>query len=430
MPDSKPARRAVPISGRALSRLARKDERRLRERLAEMTPGEIAGALQELLPVLRNEILEVVECVDEVVPLLPEAELASTIVATGVADAGWLVEFATPEQRVACVDLDCWKDVRFSPSRLMEWIDALIEAGPEILAAAFDEFDLEVWILALKDMAEFKVAGMGESEELLSGDYETHDGVVYFAPHSSLHEERLRSVLDTARLDSPRHYWAFVYGAMSTTRDECAEYAARWHASRLNDLGFPDREHAMRAYRPLAVGAAPTLDVGRRSDEAHALVPAPQLPQRLAGTLVGRALAELPADRATELLGYVLSVANSLAVADELPLAEPESIRESLARALRGIDRGLSELAKRHDESPAHVLDTTQPLDLFRIGATLDPTLRPAKSAADLDEAEAREFGKTSADDQRGAQLDRDWNLELEEISDEDRTLGRDEKPR
>jgi len=393
-----------------------------------MTPDQIAGALQELVPGLRNEILEVVECIDQVVPLLPEAELASTIVATGVADAGWLVEFATPEQRVACVDLDCWKDVRFSPSRLMEWIDALIEAGDEVLAAAFDELDLELWVLALKDMADFRVAGAAELDE--SGAYDTQDGVVWFAARSSLHEERLRSVLDTARLHAPHYYWAFVYGAMSTTRDACEQYASRWHASRLNDLGFPDREHAMRAYRPLPVDSAPTVDVDRPAVEPHDLVAAPRLPQRLSGTLIGRALGELPADRASEVLGYVLAVANTLAVADELPLAEPESIRESLAKVVRGIDRGLAELARRRHQSPGQVLDTTQPLDLFRIGATLDPTLRPTRSPADLDEAERRDFGKSAADDPRGAQLDRDWNLELDEIADQDRTLGRDERPR
>jgi hypothetical protein len=395
-----------------------------------MTPDEIAGALLELVPVLRNEILEVVECIDQVVPRLPEAELASTIVASGVTDAGWLVEFATPEQRVACVDLDCWKDVRLSPSRLMEWIDALIEAGPETLAAAFDELDLEVWILALKEMADFAVGGVGESGESAAGDYATHVGVVFFAAHSSLHEERLRDVLDTARLHAPRYYWAFVYGAMSATREECEQYAARWHASRLNDLGFPDREHALRAYRPLRVDSAATLDPHSRADGPHGLVAAPQVPQRLARTLVGRSLAELPADRASELLGYVLGVANTLAVADELPLAEPESIRESLAKAVRGIDHGLAELARRRGQPPARVLDTTQPLDLFRVGATLDPTLRPSRSPADLDAAEFRAFGTSPADDPHGARLDRDWNLELEEISEEDRTLGRDRRPR
>ena len=426
MPDSKPTPAKV-LPGRTLSRLARKDERRLRQRLAEMTPDQIAGALQDLVPGLRNEILELVECIDQVVPLLPEAELASTIVATGVSDAGWLIEFATPEQRVACVDLDCWKDVRLSPSRLMEWIDALIEAGPEILAAAFDELDLELWVLALKDMADFKV---GEVGEYPSGDFDTQDGVVYFAAHSSLHEERLRSLLDTARLYSPHYYWAFVYGAISTTREECEQYATRWHASRLNDLGFPDREHAMRAYRPLPVDSAPTVDVGSRAVEPHGLVAAPQLPQRLSGTLIGRALAELPADRASDVLGYVLAVANTLAVADELPLAEPESVRESLVKAIRGIDRGLAELARRRAQSPGQVLATTRPLDLFRVGATLDPTLRRSRSPAELDEAEDRDFGKSAADDPGGAQLDRDWSLELEEIAHQDRTLGADKRPR
>ena len=217
---------------------------------------------------------------------------------------------------------------------------------------------------------------------------------------------------------------------MTTTRGECEQYAARWHASRLNDLGFPDREYAMRAYRPLPVDSAPTVDVGRRADEPHGRVAAPQLPQRLSGTLVGRALAELPADRASDVLGYILAVANTLAVADELPLAEPESIRESLAKAVRGIDRGLAELARRRDQSPGQVLDTTQPLDLFRVGATVDPTLHRARSPADLDGAEGREFGTSAADDPRGAQLDRDWDLELEEIEEQDRTPGRNERPR
>ncbi len=157
LPDSKPAPPPVRLSGRTLSRLARKDHRRLSARLAEMSPGEISDALLELLPALRNEILELVDYVDEVVPLLPEAELAGTIVATGVADAGWLVEFATAEQRAACVDLDCWRGIHLSPSRLMDWIDALIAAGEETLIAALEELDLELWVLALQSMATFKV---------------------------------------------------------------------------------------------------------------------------------------------------------------------------------------------------------------------------------------------------------------------------------
>ena len=71
------------------------------------------------------------------------------------------MEFASSEQRVAALDLDCWRDRRLSPSRLFEWIDAMIEAGPATLVAAFNELDLEVGVLALKEMADFEGASVG-----------------------------------------------------------------------------------------------------------------------------------------------------------------------------------------------------------------------------------------------------------------------------
>ena len=99
--------------------------------------------------------------------------------------------------------------------------------------------------------------------------------------------------------------------------------------------------------------------------------------------------------------------------ADKLPLAEPESMETSFRKALRGIDRGLAELAKARNQDPAAILDATKPLDLFRIGATVDPDLRPSTSVADLVEEEDRD----------------DWNVETEMISEEDQTLGRKGRP-
>lgn len=406
--DSKLSLPAPTPEGGELLRLTRSGSDSDRAILRRYSPEQIAGAIVELPPDQRVEILLESERVREIVPLLPEAEFVTTVVGTGIEDAGWLVEYASSEQRVAAVDLDCWKDFRFSPSRLFEWIDAMIEAGSETLAAAFGEIDLEVWILALKEMADFSVGGGEESE---SGSL-TDDGIVFYDPHPGGHEERLCEILSTARIESPSHYWAFVYGAMLESREECAEYAVRWQRGRLNDLGFPDREQAMHAYRPLAVDAVPVIDVGEPAD-SRALTAAAQLPQRLTGTLLGQALRELPPERAADLLGRVLSVANTLAVADELPLSESDSAEASFGKALRGIDRGLAELARARDQSLAAVLDAVPPLDLFRIGATLDPDLRPRKTRAQLVEEEERA----------------DWHVETEPIADEDRTLAPDGRP-
>jgi len=374
------------------------------ERLQGYSAQQLADSVLSLPTPKRAEILELLDRVDEIVPLLPEADFTSTVRATGIEDAGWLVEFATSEQRVAAVDLDCWRNLRLSPSRLFEWIDAMIEAGPETLLSAFDELDLELWVLAMKEMADFSI-GAGEDSGLM-----TDDGVVFFDPHSAEHEDRLHAILTTARDESPRHYWGFVYGAVLGSRRESEQYAARWQRGRLNDLGFPDRDHAMRAYRPLrpetvAVPTAPIADDPNRS-----LSLGSQPPALLQGTLLGLAMGALTPERASEVFALVLGVANSLAVADDLDLANTESLQQALDKALRGIEAGLAALHERHDRPLGELLESVTPLDLFRIGASLEP-----------------ELGRTQTASRFGAEekLD-DWNVETETLDAEDQTVGLD----
>jgi hypothetical protein len=401
--DSRPVLTG-PSAGDHVLGLARSGTEPARAQLRAYTAEQLAGAVTRLLPRERAELLELVERPDEIVPLLPEAVFASTVLAMGIEDAGWLVQHASAEQRVAAVDLDCWKDFRFSPSRLFEWIDAMIEAGPETLVAAFDELDPELWVLAMKEMADFSV-GVAESPDMLTGD-----GLVSYSPRSADHEERLQAILGTALTCSPPHYWSFVYGAMFESRQECEHHAVRWQRGRLNDLGFPDRTEAMRAYRPLRAEAVTVRPVEVADRETSALATSSGPPALLDGTLLGLALGQLPPDRASEVFEYVLAVATSLAVADELPLADPDSVSSSFRKALRGIERGLAELAKLREQPPVEVLSGVDPLDLFRLGATLDDGLRPHQKPADL---------------WRAADGD-DWNVRTEVIEPEDRTLAED----
>ena len=385
MTDSKPLPREPGASGAELVRLARTDQNALRSQLSELSVEQVASLVTELAPAYRDELLSLVENPEDVVPLLPEAELASTICATGLTDGSWLLEFATPEQRQACVDLDCWRGPRLSPQRLGEWIDALIAAGPRTLLAGTEDIDPELWVLALREMADIVV--VSRDEPPLPGYY-TEDGVVYYAPHSDADFDRIREIFCTTLSESPQRYWQLVYGTLYESPAECEEYALRWHRNRLNDLGFPDRDRALRAYASLRVEDAPLVEGELLEREGRVTRSAP-LPQRLAGTLVGRALAELPAELAADVLGYVLAVANALAVADGLALSDPESVPRALAKAVRGIDRGLAELAKARGQAPHEVLAQTLPLDLFRIGATLDDALRPrGKTLAEIEDEE------------------------------------------
>jgi hypothetical protein len=88
-------------------------------------------------------------------------------------------------------------------------------------------------------------------------------------------------------------------------------------------------------------------------------------------------MAKLPAERSSEVMNSVLAVANSLAVANQLALMDDATAERSLALAVCGVERGLAEIARAQNRSLASVLDAIPPLDLFRVGATLDSNLRP-----------------------------------------------------
>ncbi len=371
----------------ALLALVRAQPEALAKQLQGLDPQQVADRVQALPARVREEILLLIEHPEQVVPLISEVELVSTLRSTGLADAGWLLEHASPEQLVACIDLDCWKGSKLSLYRMDEWLEALVEAGPETVARALDEFDPELWVLLMQEMADFAVTA-AEAPPNDSDDARTEDGMVWYTPHLDSQESRLSEILRIAFTEAPERYWQMVYGAIYETGAEAEEYALLWHRGRLADLGFPDLDRAIQLYAPLHVEHAPVIDAGPAA-EGSDLATAPLLPQLLRGALVGRALAELPPERAAEMLGYVLGVGNAVAVADRQPLADTGTIQASLHKAVRGIDRGLEALAKARRQTPGEVLDRTAPFDLFRVGATLDPELRPGHTLEDIEEEEA-----------------------------------------
>jgi hypothetical protein len=362
-----------PAFGPELLELGRRDRAAARKRLRGLAPAALARACQELRPRARSEFLMLTDHPEQVVPLLPEAELAATILAGGMSEASWLLEIATPEQRVACLDLDAWQGDTLLPARVREWIDALMEAGRPTLVKALEEADLEFWLVSLRDMTD--VCVIGKEDEPPTGWF-TEDGVCYFRPVQDDDFARVKEIAGASFDGANPLYWSLVYGLLFESQAECQEYALRWRTNRLADLGFPELEAAMQAYRKLPLDEAPTWELDAAAGAALAPLPASQLPRQLRGSLLGEALGRLEPGRGADLLGYVLAVANALAVADGLRLSDSDSIPRALEKAVRGIDRGLRELAKQRQEPPERVLEKTRPLDLFRIGATLDDTLR------------------------------------------------------
>ena len=201
--------------------------------------------------------------------------------------------------------------------------------------------------------------------------------MVYFRANSDEDFARVREIAQSTFSERQPRYWQLVYGMLYEFESECEEYALRWRDGRLADLGFPDFESAMRVYRPLALGDAAVLDSPATPVEAvRDLVLTSELPQQTPTRCCARALGELAPDRARDIVGYVLGVANSIAVADRMRLSEADTAPRAFEKAVRGIDRGLRELAAARGAGAHELLERVLVVDLFRVAATLDPTLR------------------------------------------------------
>ena len=183
--------------------------------------------------------------------------------------------------------------------------------------------------------------GAGAADRLLHPD-----GVVYFgaAPDASPH-----------RVHEISHA-LFARGARRSTGGSSTECSSRARPSARSTrcAGAPNRlrtSASPTASRPCACTGRcrprRVADWARRRTTRALVEQRSTLPRQLRGTLLGEALAEAArVARGRHLLGYVLGVANSLAVADGLPLSE-QRVGAARAREGRARDRyGLRELAR------------------------------------------------------------------------------------
>ncbi|TMA33318.1 MAG: hypothetical protein E6J87_10460 [Deltaproteobacteria bacterium] len=154
------------------------------------------------------------------------------------------------------------------------------------------------------------------------------------------------------------------------------EWALRWRTGRLEDLGFPTWDEAMRIYRFMDPGARRALPAEAPAPPAEWPLPVwlPRLPESGgAGDRIFRAIAELSEpERRAAFFGFV-ALANRIAVADGLPLGDAESTPTAIAKAAHLASAGLAYLAEEHRMRDVDVVRRASVEHLFRVGANLDP---------------------------------------------------------
>jgi hypothetical protein len=295
--------------------------------------------------------------------------------------AGWIVEHASADQLVACVDLDAWRLQRFDPARFRDWWLAAADAGPETLVRWFRALDPELLVLELHDRIVVQLAPSDATEReswLPPPGSQTLEGQFHYAP---LREgDDLAEVTALLRALFEESYWDYarlMQGAIHELPTETEEWAHRWRRGRLEDLGFPPREEAAALFARLEPEertelpeAAPVLDV----TGWNLPVWFPKLPVAAdAEHAVLAAAARLGPGEREAFLYRLLAVANKVAVAYDLPLSDVASVPTAMDEAVRTTSRGLEELVSAHGMAGEEVLRRVPLERLFRVGASFFP---------------------------------------------------------
>ena len=341
----------------------------------------------------RNRILELCPEPEIIVPLLPEAELCFTCKEVGIDDSSWLLEHATEDQIVACLDLDAWDGLAPDRADLDRWFAALAEAGDPTLIRSARAMDTEMLALYLRAHVAVDLKPSGDEDWQPPEGGQTLDGQFYYVARKP--NEDLAVLTRLLRVLFESDYWLYFRILQSVEEEqqvELEEWALRWRTGRLEDLGFPSWDRSMRIYgylRSDRLGKLPAESQSIESSEWPLPIWITDLPAAADHRLsLFRAVAELAPEERARFFYSFINLANQVAVADRSDLADAETLPKAIEKAAQISSLGLEHLAKENALSLNEGLRRIDLQHLFRVGVHLSPEdVRPTPQPSEQEEA-------------------------------------------
>ena len=360
--------------------------------MSNLSDEEQVAAICEAPIAMRGALLELAEAPEVLIPLFPEAELCFTCKQLGVSDASWILDYATTDQILACIDLDAWSGLSPAMGKLDGWIAALAEAGEESLLRASQAMDPEMIALYLRSHADVELKPAGDEDWQPPEGGQTFEGQFYLIARQP--NDDLAPLLRLLQVLFQRDYWLYfrmMHSVREEAESEITDWALRWRTNRLEDLGFPSWDRSMGIYGHL------------RPERLADLAPEPIVTEQNAWNLpvwitslpaavdhqhaIFRAVVDLDAEERTRFFYAFLSLANRIAVADRRDLGDSETLPDTMEKAASITSLGLEFIAQENRTTTADVLRRTDLSRLFRVGVNLEPEgVRPSFSEVDEDE--------------------------------------------
>jgi hypothetical protein len=287
-----------------------------------------------------------------------------------------LLEHATPRQLATCFDLDAWDGLLPDRAKLVHWFAVLAEAEQETLVRAAQAIDPEVLTLFLRDQIDVMLDPKDDDWEPPPGA-QTIEGQFYFVARKE--GDDIAPLLKLLHALFSADYWLYfrmMQAVIWELEPELEEYALRWRTGRIEDLGFPPWEEAMRIYgflRPAQRAVLAERAWEHPASEWDFPVWIPDLPA-LAGRdhALFRAAFELDDAARRRFFYSFVALANKVAVADRMPLGDAETLPAAVEKAAEIASRGLEHVAHETGVAPPDAVERSTLEYLFRVGASLD----------------------------------------------------------
>ena len=373
--------------------LARTNKKSAEAAMEKLSVAEQVELVCEAPLARRAELLELTPLPEAVIPELPEAELVFTVKSIGLSDSAWILEYATPEQFVACVDLDIWRGTTPDRKALDSWIDAFSELGSDGFLRAIRSLDPEIVVLFLKSRITADQRPPRDDEDWEPPDgSKTLDGQFYFTALRD--DDDIASLEALLRTLFQKEYWTYfrmMQGVIWELESDNEEWSLRWRTHRLQDLGFPPWDESMSIYRYLLPEQRSRIPKDARPllvGEWHLPVWMPGLPSGLAGQHpIFDAIALLDPEERRSCFYAFVALSNKVAVADGMELSDADSTPRAIDKAARFASSGLEYIATEQGIEPVEVVRSVRVERLFNIGANLDPeAARPPRTSSPSDD--------------------------------------------
>ena len=270
-----------PDETKRILQLSRRDRKAAEKAVAALSLEAQLALVCETPLAQRAEMLGLVPAPEAVIPLLPEAELCFTVKAVGLADASWILEYATPEQLQASLDLDAWSGYEPDLANLNAWFEALVQTSEASLLRAARALDPELIVMLLRSRIAVVQKPSGDEDWQPPPGAQTLEGQFYYTALADGDDVEPITALLRALFEAD--YWMYfrlMLGTIWELDSDNQEYALRWRAGRLEDLGFPRWEEAMQIYK-----FVPPSERARISSRARSLGTRPPVPKTTRGTM-------------------------------------------------------------------------------------------------------------------------------------------------